>query len=72
MASSDGDFPSSLPFEAVRFASEFRSDAVVEDTGLNDRSFFASNVTLLSELRSSKSNFETDDIELVKGDTLEP
>jgi len=65
IASGVGDFPSSLPLEAVGFPSEFRSDAVVEETGLNDRNFFASNVAMLPELRGAKSNFETD-IELVK------
>jgi hypothetical protein len=45
---------------------------VVEETGLRDRSFFASNTISLSKLRHAMSNFETD-IEPVKDrKTLEP
>jgi hypothetical protein len=74
ISSGSGDLPSSLPFEAVPAEFEFRSEAVVDETGLNDRSFFASNVALPSEAKVEKarSNFETD-MELGEEvDTLEP
>jgi hypothetical protein len=74
MPSGDGDLPSSLALEVV-WPAEFRSDAVVEEAGLKDRtdrtdrSFFASNI-MVSERDSRtwrvKSNLETD-IEVVRG-----
>jgi hypothetical protein len=76
ISSGNGDLPSSLPFEAVpaEFRSEAVVDAVVDETGLNDRSFFASNVMLPSEEKvdMARSNFETD-MELGEEvETLEP